>query len=190
MGMKPDNKPTVIICASIFLFSTIIPAQDFGELEFGTDSTFEIMTWNIEWFPKNGQSTVDYVTEIIQALDIDLLAIQEVDNTEFFDQMILVKPGFLQKIHPNFQKTNSSAMWIISFVWLQDMIVNQKYGMLAPHHRDYSDLRMVAITGNLLRDSTIIQTGRNGHQIAPKDTQKYLNSILFLLILWIRNIFT
>ena len=88
MGMKPDNKPAVIICASIFLFTTIIPAQDFGELEFGTDSTFEIMTWNIERFPKNGQTTVDYVTEIIQALEIDILAIQEVDDTVFFDQML------------------------------------------------------------------------------------------------------
>ena len=30
------------------------------------------MTWNIEWFPKNDQITVDYVTEIIQQLDLDL----------------------------------------------------------------------------------------------------------------------
>jgi len=63
-------------------------SQDLEDLDFGTDSTFEILTWNIEWFPKNGQATVGYVTEIIEALDVDVLAIQEVDNTNMFDQMI------------------------------------------------------------------------------------------------------
>ena len=52
------------------------------------------MTWNIEWFPKNDQITVDYVTQIIEALDIDLLAIQEVDDTNFFDQMLNGLPGY------------------------------------------------------------------------------------------------
>jgi len=68
--------------------------QDFENLDFGTESTFEIMTWNIEWFPKNDQITVDYVTQIIVALDIDLLAIQEVDDTNFFDQMLNGLPGY------------------------------------------------------------------------------------------------
>ena len=66
----------------------MLNAQDFDDLDFGTDSTFEVMTWNIEWFPKNGQTTVDYVTEIIQALEIDVLAIQEVDDTDMFDEMM------------------------------------------------------------------------------------------------------
>ncbi len=55
---------------------------------FGTDSTFEVVTWNIEWFPKNGQTTVDYVSEIIQDLDVDLLALQEINDTISFKEMI------------------------------------------------------------------------------------------------------
>ncbi|MCP4290487.1 MAG: T9SS type A sorting domain-containing protein [bacterium] len=62
--------------------------QTFEELEFGTDTTFEVATWNIEWFPKNGQTTVGYVTEIIEALDVDLIAMQELDDTDMFDQMM------------------------------------------------------------------------------------------------------
>ena len=73
---------------TILYFNSILNAQDLNDLNFGTDETFEVMTWNIEWFPKNDQITVDYVTQIIQALDIDLLAIQEVDNTAMFDQML------------------------------------------------------------------------------------------------------
>ena len=86
--MKSINKSDIVIYAALFLFSVNLSAQDFDELEFGTDSTFEILTWNIEWFPKNGQITVDYVTQIIQALEIDVLAIQEVDDTDMFDQML------------------------------------------------------------------------------------------------------
>ena len=63
-------------------------AQSIEDLSFGTDSTFEVMTWNIEWLPKNGQTTIDYLVEIIEALDVDLLAIQEVDNIDVFEQMI------------------------------------------------------------------------------------------------------
>ena len=62
--------------------------QDFDDLSFGSDNTLDVLTWNIEWFPKNGQTTVNYVTEIIEALDMDVLAIQELDNTTLFDQMM------------------------------------------------------------------------------------------------------
>jgi len=62
--------------------------QTIEDLAFGTDTTFEVMTWNIEWFPKNGQVTVDYVIDIIEALDVDLIAIQEVDDVSEFEQMM------------------------------------------------------------------------------------------------------
>ena len=62
--------------------------QDFDELYFGTDNALDIMTWNIEWFPKNGEITVDYVSQIIEVLDVDILAIQEVDDTVLFTQML------------------------------------------------------------------------------------------------------
>lgn len=77
------------------LASTIImPAQDFEEITFGTDTTFEVLTWNIEWFPKNGQTTIDYVKEIIRALDVDLLAIQEVDDISSFEQLVDSLDGY------------------------------------------------------------------------------------------------
>ncbi len=73
---------------SILLAGSSLTAQSIEDLSFGTDTTFEVMTWNIEWFPKNGQITIDYVTQIIKALDIDLLAIQEVDDISSFNQMM------------------------------------------------------------------------------------------------------
>ena len=72
----------------LFIFISIPFLQDFDELYFGTDDALDIMTWNIEWFPKNGQVTIDYVEQIIEALDIDVLAIQEVDDISSFNQVI------------------------------------------------------------------------------------------------------
>tara|TARA_B100000029_G_C17529512_1_gene942837 strand:- start:415 stop:1452 length:1038 start_codon:yes stop_codon:yes gene_type:complete len=72
----------------LFIFISISFFQDFDELYFGTDDALDIMTWNIEWFPKNGDITIDYVSQIIDQLDMDVLAIQELDNTILFDEMI------------------------------------------------------------------------------------------------------
>ena len=65
-----------------------LTAQSIEDLSFGTETTLDIMTWNIEHFPKNGQTTVDHVIDIIEALDIDILAIQEVEDINSFEQMV------------------------------------------------------------------------------------------------------
>ncbi|MBC8479296.1 MAG: hypothetical protein H8D46_02430, partial [FCB group bacterium] len=66
----------------IFLFSVIIlilscakstnpvihvPPDDYGiqAMLFGTDSTFEVLSWNIENFPKNSNTTVEYAARIL-----------------------------------------------------------------------------------------------------------------------------
>ena len=73
---------SVVLLLNIVLFS-----QDLEDLSFGDDYSLDIATWNIEWFPKNGQATVEYVTQILQQLDLDILAMQELDNKDLFDQM-------------------------------------------------------------------------------------------------------
>ena len=60
----------------------------FENLTFGTDSTLDVITWNIEHFPKNGQTTINYVTQIVEALDVDVIAIQEVSSEVWLDQLI------------------------------------------------------------------------------------------------------
>ena len=83
-----------IIFSSCFLIAALF-AQDLEDLSFGDDNSLDIATWNIEWFPKNNQITIDYVTEIINLLDLDILAIQELDDTAMFDQMIDSLPAYL-----------------------------------------------------------------------------------------------
>lgn len=76
-----------MLLALIFISSLPVFAQ-FEDLTFGSDSTFEVLTWNLEWFPKNGQITIGYVSEIIEALDVDVIAVQEIDNQVYFEQMV------------------------------------------------------------------------------------------------------
>jgi exonuclease III len=71
----------------ILLFYSFINAQIIEDLSFGTDETFEIMTWNLESFPKDEQQTLDYVSKIVEAIDVDFIAIQEINNIIAFQQM-------------------------------------------------------------------------------------------------------
>ena len=73
----------------IFLFFLLSSFSQVNEIPaFGTDNTFEIMSWNIEWFPKNDELTVEYVTDIIEYLDVDIIAIQEVDSILAFEDLV------------------------------------------------------------------------------------------------------
>ena len=92
MLLYQKNIKSVIYLIS-FLAATLV-AQDLEDLSFGDDNSLDIATWNIEWFPKNNQITINYVTEVINLLDLDILAIQEVDDTVMFDQMLDSLPEY------------------------------------------------------------------------------------------------
>lgn len=64
------------------------PSNDFENLSFGSDSTFDVITWNIEHFPKNGSVTMDKVKEALVAMDAEVVAFQEIDDTAMFRQMV------------------------------------------------------------------------------------------------------
>lgn len=72
----------------VVYFGQYIYSQTLENLSFGTDSTFDVVTWNIERFPKNGITTVDSVSKIIEQLDVDLIGIQEIDDSTKFRQLI------------------------------------------------------------------------------------------------------
>lgn len=85
---------TFLPFAALITITFTLSAQTIDDLTFGTDSSLDIMTWNIEWFPKNGNVTVDYVSQIIEALDVDVIAIQEVSDTIVFKEMLANLVGY------------------------------------------------------------------------------------------------
>jgi len=78
----------------LLLSAQLLNAQSLEDLHFGTDSTFEVVSWNIEWFPKNGQVTADSVKTIIQSLAADVYALQEIDDTTLLKQVVSTIPGY------------------------------------------------------------------------------------------------
>ena len=84
------NKIILLLLISVQLLN----AQSLKDIHFGTDSTFEVVSWNIEWFPKNGQVTADSVKTIIQSLAADVYALQEIDDTTLLKQVVSTIPGY------------------------------------------------------------------------------------------------
>jgi len=83
--MKKSNTLHLLIT---LLFSLSLSAQNFNNLHFGNDYSLDIITWNTEWFPTNGSTTVNYVKEIVEALDAEIIAFQEIDDKTQFQNLI------------------------------------------------------------------------------------------------------
>tara|TARA_B100001094_G_scaffold109763_1_gene105735 strand:+ start:3904 stop:4884 length:981 start_codon:yes stop_codon:yes gene_type:complete len=73
----------IFIILNILLFScadNIAPLNNTSSLNIKGDiSTLNIVTWNIENFPKN-DLTPDYVQTIVDSMNVDIIALQEIRN--------------------------------------------------------------------------------------------------------------
>ena len=87
--MKTLLTSLIFIC-----FTNQIIAQNLSDISFGTDSTFEVISWNIEWFPKNGTITANYVQTILTNLQADIYALQEIDDTTLLKSVVANIPGY------------------------------------------------------------------------------------------------
>lgn len=76
----------LIVSITIFGFAK---SQIQGDISFGTDSTLEVVTWNIENFPK-ASSTTSRVIEIVNKLKVDFIALQEIKSAGDFNQVLQV----------------------------------------------------------------------------------------------------
>jgi endonuclease/exonuclease/phosphatase family metal-dependent hydrolase len=63
-------------------------------VDFGTDTTFEVATWNIEHFPKNGQTTINSVISLVEIMDIDFFAMQEIESEADFNDVVAGLEGY------------------------------------------------------------------------------------------------
>ena len=86
--MRSQQTKNITTVTALLLALSPIQAQTLEDLEFGTEETLDVITWNIEWFPKNGATTTGYVKEILESLDADVYAIQEIDDTTVFKTMV------------------------------------------------------------------------------------------------------
>ena len=77
----------------ILISHQLIVAQSLNDLSFGTDSSLDLVSWNIEWFPKNN-TTSAYVQEILTNLEADIYALQEIEDTTLLKNIVSNIPGY------------------------------------------------------------------------------------------------
>ncbi len=54
----------------------------------GENSSLDILTWNLENFPSNGDTTANFISSIIDTLNMDLLVFQEIGSEYAFNKII------------------------------------------------------------------------------------------------------
>ena len=116
---KNQTLKIISLFFALLLTTTSVKTQQLDIPPFGTDTSFETMTWNIEWFPKNGQITVDYVTEIILDLEIDVVALQEIDDKTYFDELLANLEGW-EGYYVESKYSNLAYVYNTEFIQLID----------------------------------------------------------------------
>jgi len=74
-------RKAIILCLFLFVLSCAknkVVDSSTSSLSFGTDDTLDIITWNIENFPKQDNITLNYLAELIDSLNVDVVAMQEI----------------------------------------------------------------------------------------------------------------
>ncbi|MBT6995679.1 hypothetical protein HN865_00250 [Candidatus Woesearchaeota archaeon] len=97
-----------------------IPDTGIQELVYGTPETLEVLTWNLQTFPKH-EDTIPYLSQIIPNLDIDIIALQEMQSS--FQTLLDNLPGY-EGIKPN----SASYSLDLAFLYNPEIItINNTY---------------------------------------------------------------
>ena len=112
--------------------------SSFSSINIGTDSTFDIITWNIKNFPKQN-STVDYLIELIPIFDADIIALQEIENATDFQNLINSLDNYDGII------TNSASYNInLAFLYSNNLEVEETYEIFTDDWRSFPRPPLVA----------------------------------------------
>ncbi len=126
----------IVLAINLLFLTTLINAQTIDDLSYGTDNSFEVISWNIEMFPLVENVTVDNLSQLIPAIDADVIAFQEVADGTVFNQMIDEIPGYEAYV-------GISGDWVnFAFIYKTDVIqVNNVYEIYTNEEYDIPFLR-------------------------------------------------
>lgn len=125
----------------------------------GTDTTLEIATWNIENFPKAGDSTVNRVRALMARLDLDIYALQEIADTLAFRRLLSGLPGyaglysrddygsFYQKTGVVYKTSVVTVSSVRQLFWNNDSVTRPPLEMtvVASHNGNTFDFRLIVL---------------------------------------------
>ncbi len=117
-----------LLLASVFILfscgnnqSLTPPVIDGNPLEFGTDLTLDILTWNLKEFPYH-EETIMNLAEIIPVLKADVIAFQEIMDPSPFYALANQLPGYQALVY------NASSSWRLAYLYNSSTVsVNDSY---------------------------------------------------------------
>jgi len=74
---------TLCILLTAILWAEELPNIEYDKLTVGEEQTLEVMTWNIQNFPKS-EFSIDYAAKVINAIDADIICLQEMESDSAF----------------------------------------------------------------------------------------------------------
>lgn len=106
----------------------------------GTDSTFDFLTWNIHEFPGLVPfRTIDTLAALVRDLDVDMIAFQEVSDTNAFYQLLGQLPGwnglFAPDEYPDGAYHKTAVIWRTdraSVTWVEQLFVGYPFQFPRP----------------------------------------------------------
>ncbi len=60
----------------------------------GSNEELELVTWNVRNFPQSGPNSEQVVLSILNDMDADVIALQEVTSLSAFERLVACKPGY------------------------------------------------------------------------------------------------
>jgi len=64
-----------------------------------SDEVLSVVTWNIEQYPKRGSTTINAVADIVEQMDADIIALQEIDDIPAFNTLVASLAGWEGKLY-------------------------------------------------------------------------------------------
>ncbi len=89
---------------------------EFDVPNYGKDDHLEVATWNMEWFPKANDSTITAVAEIMQKINADIYAVQEIGSLQKFAEMMELLPAY------DFQVTRQSSFFDQAIIYKKGVL--------------------------------------------------------------------
>ncbi len=112
--------------------TTVTETSEIVTDPFGRDSTFDVLTWNVEHFPKD-DSTIDSLRKLIEILDVDLIAFQEVESSP----IDLVLSTDWEVVY----QSNSNLGFLINTS--EGITIHESYSLFSGHSREFPRLPFV-----------------------------------------------
>ena len=112
-------RKAINLCLFLLVFSCAknkVVDSSTSSLSFGTDETLDIITWNVENFPKQDNMTLDYLAELINSLNVDIIAMQEIGSESDFLNLINKLEGWEGK------RTNST--YGLAYLYKSELAIN------------------------------------------------------------------